>query len=81
MKGFFSFSIVLWIISAILLLVGLEYSICSFVSALIALFVAIIEIIKSKKLEKKLNSYDDALQTKYDDKGNIKGMTYDCGTY
>ena len=81
MKNFLSFSVILLIISTILLLFSFKCPICSIVSALIALAVALYEIKKSNNLENKLNSYDNALHTKYDDKGNIKEMTYDCGTY
>ena len=81
MKFFHSFRVILLIISVILLFFSFTCTKCSIVSALIALLVALYEIKKSNNLENKLNSYDNALHTKYDDKGNIKEMTYDCGTY
>ena len=81
MKIKFSFSIVLLIISTILLFVGFICQICSIASTFIALFVAIYEIIKSNKLEKKINSYDKVFKTTYDKKGDIEEITIDGGTY
>ena len=68
-------------ISLILLCLGLKYTLCTFISAFLALIVAFVEKNKSNKLEKKLKTYDDAFQTQYDKHDNITDMTIDNGTY
>ena len=64
------------VISAFFLVVGF-----AFASASIALLVAFREIMKSSKIEKKINEYDNAFQTHYDRNGNITSMTIDSGDY
>lgn len=56
-------------------------SIWSEISALIAIVVAIVEIIKSNRLDKKIKAYDEALQTGYDANGRITGMTFNAEEY
>ena len=75
------FSYVLLIVSVILLFISTMCPICSTVSSLIAIIVAIYEIKKSECLESKIKSYDEAFDTQYDERGKIDKMTIDNGTY
>ena len=69
------------VISAFFLVVGIKYQGFAFASASIALLVAFREIMKSSKIEKKINEYDNAFQTHYDRNGTITSMTIDSGDY
>lgn len=82
MKYYSWISIVLLATSAVMLILSLfTSSIWSEISALIAIVVAIVEIVKSNRLDKKIKAYDDALQTGYDANGKITGMTINAGDY
>lgn len=75
-------SFFLLIVSAIFLIISFYCSICSSISALIAIIVAIIEMKKSNKLERKLESYDEAFQVERNQQGRmVNGPNIDCGTY
>lgn len=74
-------SILLLILCLVLLFFGFLYPCCTTVSSVLAIIVACVEMNNSWKTEKKLESYDKALQTKYDSNLEINGMTFDSGTY
>ena len=77
-----NYSYFLLIVSVILLIISCRYPICGIISTLIAIIVAVIEIRKSNKLERKLESYDEAFHVERNQQGEIEnGPNIDCGTY
>lgn len=50
-------------------------------SSVLALFVTGWSIWDNINLQSKIDSYDEALKTKRDDDGNIKGITIDAGEF
>jgi hypothetical protein len=77
-----NYSYFLLIVSVILLIISCWYPICSIISTLVAIIVAVIEISKSSKLERKLDSYDEAFHVERNQQGEIEnGLKIDCGTY